>query len=186
MANDLLTRSLHDLGAAAWFGGSLMGAVGVNGAAAAAKEPAERARLSTIGWAKWSPVQLGAMLAHGVGGVGLILGNKSRLAGQKGATANTVVKAGLTLAGAGMSVYSGVLGKRMGALTARGAATGAAVEGPTEPGPAAPAELKSTQKQLKLLQWALPVVVGAVIVLGAQQGEQQRPTNVSRGLLRRH
>ncbi|MDT5205049.1 MAG: hypothetical protein QOD34_1685, partial [Mycobacterium sp.] len=26
-------RSLHDLGAAAWFGGSLMGAVGLNGAA---------------------------------------------------------------------------------------------------------------------------------------------------------
>ena len=26
-----IARSLHDVGAAAWFGGSLMGAVGVNG-----------------------------------------------------------------------------------------------------------------------------------------------------------
>jgi hypothetical protein len=26
-----IIRSLHDLGAAAWFGGSLMGAIGVNG-----------------------------------------------------------------------------------------------------------------------------------------------------------
>jgi len=29
-----VVRSLHDLGLAAWFGGSLAGAVGINGAAA--------------------------------------------------------------------------------------------------------------------------------------------------------
>jgi hypothetical protein len=35
MAEDnTVARSLHDLGLAAWFGGSLMGAVGLNGAAA--------------------------------------------------------------------------------------------------------------------------------------------------------
>ena len=38
-------RTLHDAGAAAWFGGSLMGAVGLNGAAAHAQNPAERTRL---------------------------------------------------------------------------------------------------------------------------------------------
>jgi len=31
-----LVRSLHNLGAAAWFGGSFMGALGVNGATAQA------------------------------------------------------------------------------------------------------------------------------------------------------
>lgn len=36
-SRNTVVRSLHDLGAAAWFGGSLMGAVGVNGAAGAAK-----------------------------------------------------------------------------------------------------------------------------------------------------
>jgi hypothetical protein len=36
MAQDnTLARSLHDVGLAAWFGGSLMGAVGLNGAASA-------------------------------------------------------------------------------------------------------------------------------------------------------
>lgn len=35
MANtNALARTLHDSGVAAWFGGSLMGAVGLNGAAA--------------------------------------------------------------------------------------------------------------------------------------------------------
>ena len=52
MSNDQHTvlRSMHDLGLAAWFGGNLMGAVGLNKAAAAAKDSAERTRLSSIGW----------------------------------------------------------------------------------------------------------------------------------------
>ena len=40
MAQDnTLARSLHDLGLAAWFGGSLMGAVGLNGATAVVTRP---------------------------------------------------------------------------------------------------------------------------------------------------
>ena len=54
-------RSLHDLGAAAWFGGSLMGAIGVNGAASAVREPQDRARVASVGWAKWSPVNAAAI-----------------------------------------------------------------------------------------------------------------------------
>jgi len=42
-------RSLHDLGAAAWFGGSLMGALGVNGAAAEVRDPTDRARVAAAG-----------------------------------------------------------------------------------------------------------------------------------------
>ncbi len=38
-ADNTVSRSLHDLGLAAWFGGSLMGAVGLNGAAASVEEP---------------------------------------------------------------------------------------------------------------------------------------------------
>lgn len=53
---NIIIRSLHDLGAAAWFGGALMGAVGVNGAAAAVREPPDRARVASAGWSKWSPV----------------------------------------------------------------------------------------------------------------------------------
>ncbi len=44
-----LLRSMHDVGAAAWFGGSLMGAVGLNGAASDVAHPAERARVSAAG-----------------------------------------------------------------------------------------------------------------------------------------
>lgn len=179
MAGNLLARSLHDLSAAAWFGGSLMGAVGLNGAAAAAKDPKERTRLSTAGWARWTPVQIAAFGAHAIGGIGLIAGNKGRLSGQEGAAANTVVKSAITVIGMAASLYSGMLGKKVGELSQHGG------EGATEPKPGAPEELAKAQQQLKVLQWILPLISGTVIVLGAQQGEQQRPKNVLGGLFNR-
>ena len=44
-------------------------------------------------------------------------------------------------------------------------------------------ELQSAQRQLKVVQWCIPVLSGAVIVMGAQHGEMQRATNVFKGLL---
>ena len=72
-------RSAHDLGLAAWFGGSLMGAVGLNGATAEAKSSQETLRLSSLGWGRWAPVNTGAIAVHTIGGLGLILGNRGRL-----------------------------------------------------------------------------------------------------------
>jgi hypothetical protein len=53
-ARNTVVRSLHDLGAAAWFGGSLGGAVGVNGSADAVRDSRDRAyrRLSRLDAAK--------------------------------------------------------------------------------------------------------------------------------------
>ena len=165
---DTFIRSLHDLGMAAWFGGSLMGAVGVNGAAAAAKDPTERLRLSSIGWARWVPVQVAAVGAHAVGGIGLMLSNRKRLAAQPGAGSSTVVKLVLTGVAAGVTAYSGVLGSKIMKHADEGAA------GATEPGPTSSRELASAQKQLKVCQWAIPALTSTLIVLGVVQGEQQR------------
>jgi hypothetical protein len=69
MAQDnTLARSLRDLGLATWFGGSLMGAVGLNGAAAVVDQPAQRLRVANAGWARWTPVNLAGIAAHLVGG----------------------------------------------------------------------------------------------------------------------
>jgi hypothetical protein len=164
-----VVRSLHDLGLAAWFGGSLMGAVGLNGAAAQAKDSSERLKLASIGWGRWAPVQLAAIITHGIGGIGLIVGNKERLAGQREARSNTAVKLVFTgLAGA-VSLYSGILGMRINAHADEGAA------GVTEPGSQSSTELASAQKQQSILQWAIPALTSLLIILAAQQGEQQRP-----------
>ncbi|HEV7956345.1 MAG: putative integral rane protein [Microbacteriaceae bacterium] len=162
-------RSLHDIGLAAWFGGSLMGAVGLNGAAAEAKDPRERLRLSSLGWAKWSPVQFGALVVHAIGGAGLIIGNKGRLAVQGEGRANTVVKLAITLTAAGISLYSALVGKKMDDHADEG------TQGTTEPFPGVSKELDSAQRQQKLLQWLIPGLTGILIIMAAQQGEQQRP-----------
>ena len=52
--DNTFARSLHDLGLAAWFGGSLMGATGVNGAAAVVQDPTQRLRVANTGWARWT------------------------------------------------------------------------------------------------------------------------------------
>jgi hypothetical protein len=162
-------RSMHDLGLAAWFGGSLMGAVGVNGAAAEAKDPRERLRLASKAWMKWAPVQIGALAAHAVGGLGLIVANKDRLMAQPESRTNTIVKTVVTLGAAGVTLYSGMLGMRVAKNRDEDTV------GVTEPSPMASDELESAQNQLRVLQWIPPVLTAVMIVLAAQQGEQQRP-----------
>ena len=45
-------RSLHDVGAAIWFGGSLMGAVALNGASKDVSDPVERPKIASSGWGR--------------------------------------------------------------------------------------------------------------------------------------
>jgi hypothetical protein len=168
-------RSLHDLGAAAWFGGALMGAVGVNGAAASVRDSRDRARVASVGWAKWSPVNAAAIAAHLVGGASILYSNRRRAKHQSGVTANTVTKIIVTGAALGATAYSGVLG----AKTAQG--DGQAAHGATEPSSETPTDVANAQRQLRYLQWALPVLTGTIVVLGAQQGEQQRPKEILAG-----
>lgn len=174
-----LVRSLHDIGLAAWFGGSLMGAVGLNGAAAQAHDPRERTALSAKGWERWAPVNAVAIGAHVVGGLGLIAANTTRVATQPGARMNTLVKSALTGAAVGLTAYSGALGRKVAQHSEEGA------EGATEPHPGSSDELARAQQQLRVAQWAIPVVTGALVVLGAQQGEQQRPQSLVRNQLAR-
>jgi len=46
-------------------------------------------------------------------------------------------------------------------------------------------EVTRAQRQLTALQWVIPVLTGAVLVVNARMGKQQRPTQVTRGLVRR-
>lgn len=171
-------RSAHDVGLAAWFGGSLMGAVGLNGAAAQAKTSQEVLRLSSVGWARWAPVNALAIGAHAVGGIGLMIANKKRIKYQKGTQANTTVKAALTVVAVGLSVYSGILGKKINDKQDN------PTSGVTEPAAGADDDLASAQRQLQYCQWALPAVTGVLVVMGAQQGEQQRPSQQGLGRLK--
>jgi hypothetical protein len=172
MSGNLVARSVHDLSAAAWFGGSLMGAVGLNGATAQAKDPTERTRLSSLGWKRWAPVQTAAFAAHLGTWAPILWENKGRYVAQQGVMRWTWVKAGVTVAGAAVTLYSGMLGRKVDELSQQGA------QGATEPSPTASPELQEAQERLRLLQWTIPAFAGAVIVLGAQHGELQRARNL--------
>ncbi len=174
-----VVRSLHDLGAAAWFGGSLMGAVGLNGASGDISNPVERTKVSSSGWARWAPVSAAAIAAHLAGGGGLLLAHRDRVRNQSGVGANTAVKIVLTAAALATTAYSGVLGAKL-AKTGSDAYT----ESGTVPSEATPDDVARTQQRLRILQWATPVLTGALVVLGAQQGEQQRPQQRARGWLK--
>ena len=73
---------------------------------------------------------------------------------------------------------SGALGRKVEQEQGQGAV------GATEPHAGASPELASAQKQLRALQWAIPVLAGTVVVLGAKHGEMQRPRNILQGLLK--
>ena len=162
-------RSMHDLGAAAWFGGTLMGAIGINGGSKDVKDPAERTAVAAAGWARWAPISAAAIGAHLIGGAGLLAANRDRVRGQQGAGTNAVIKSVLTAAAIGTTVYSGVLGAKI--ATEAGSAP---VEGGTVPSESTPDKVAKLQQQQRVLQWITPALTGGLLILGAQQGEQQR------------
>jgi hypothetical protein len=173
------SRALHDVGLAAWFGGTLANAVSLNRAAGATDRYSEAGRVTNAGWDAWTPVNAAAIGAHLVGAVGQLLGNRERLAAQKGVAAMSVIKTVLTAAALGVTGYSRVLGQRVSQQA------DVPVESGTQPAETTPPDVAAAQRQLKLLQWAVPAITGALVVVTAYAGEQQRPTAVKEGLLQR-
>ena len=169
---------LHDAGAAAWFGGSLMGATSLNAAAAELDDPRQRARAATAGWSRWAPVNAAAVGAHLIGGAGLLLTDSHRIATQEGVGRSTAIKTLATGAALGTAVWSAALNRKMAA------AGDVPVRGATEPGAGTPPDVAQTMKQLKVNQWVNPLVSGAIIVLGAWHEEQQRTSQVVPGVVK--
>ena len=207
-------RALHDVGLAAWFGGSLFGVAGLNAAAAEADQQRTTARITSVGWAKWSPVNTAFIGAHLVGGAGLLAVNRKRAVVQKGATGTAVAKLALTGAALAATAYTRVLGKKVEDLVVhaspemsssttthldrgttqagRGGAAQAVQEVDKQAGQAVsqaaqalPVGAAEAQRQLTYLQFAVPALTGALVVLAAQAGEQQRPGDQVRGAVRR-
>jgi len=173
-----LAHALHDVGLAAWFGGSLMGAIGVNGAAADVDDPRQRARVANAGWHRWTPVNAVAIGAHLVGGAQLLKANKGRIATQQGVLANTNVKMALTAGALAATGYARVLGKKMQS------AGDVPVAGGTDSLSTTPPEVAKAQKQLSALQWAIPGLTGAMLASSSLHEEQQRPSQVIGGTLK--
>jgi len=180
MTRNTTSRTLHDLGLSAWFGGTLANAVALNPAAGAASDPSDRGTVVNEGWDRWTPVNLVAIGAHLVGAVGQLAGNQERISAQPEVRAMSLVKTALTAAALGATAYSRVLGKKVSVEREVPVASG------TSPTFETPDEVASAQKQLRQLQWVIPALTGALIAVSALAGEQQRDSDDSRkGVLAR-
>ena len=176
MATNTLSRSLHDLGLAAWFGGTLANAVSLNAAAAEAGSDKSVGAVTNAGWNRWTPVNAAAIGAHLVGSIGQLGANKDRVAQQKGVGGMSAAKTVLTAAALGVTAYSRILGnvvKQGGATPSRRG---------TKPSKRARADIAAAQERLDQLQWVIPAITGTLVVLSSYAGEQQRPSEVAQGL----
>ncbi|WP_055596819.1 hypothetical protein [Streptomyces hirsutus] len=172
-------RSLHDLGLSAWFGGSLMGAVGLNGAAKeeGATDQA-KARIASAGWAKWAPVNAAAIGAHLFGGGGLLAVNTHRVAMQKGVASSTAAKTVVTAGALAATAYARILGKKVELASSSDPQD-------IEKAEQHPIDVDKARRQLAYAQWVVPALTGCLVILNALHGEQQRPEEQLPGMWER-
>src|SRR3954449_8864561 len=156
MARNTLSRTLHDLGLSAWFGGTLANAVALNAAAGEAGSDASTGRVVNAGWDRWTPVNAAAIGAYLAGSAVQIGGNVERIKLQQGVATMSVVKTSLTVAALAVTGYSRVLGRKVSKYGPVPAEDG------TTPASTTPDSVAKAQAQLKALQWAVPALTGAL------------------------
>jgi hypothetical protein len=161
---DNILRAVRNLGLAAWFGGSLMGARGVNGAARAAGQTDRSVDFANEAWRRWSPLNLVAVGACVIGETGLAVsriraGRRRDLPIKAAATEAALTAAALTASG-----YARRLGSEMQHHT-----NGA----PTE-------HERSTRVRLSKVEWAVPVLTGLALVIASRQPSRPDPASSAR------
>lgn len=179
MARATLVHQLHDLGAAAWFGGTLANAVALNPAASRAGDPRDAGAVANEGWDRWTPVNAAAIGAHLVGSVGLLTHDLGRMSRQEGVGRMALAKTALTVGALGVTAWSRALGRKVSQHDAVPASDG------TTPSSSTPPDVAAAQKKLKQLQWAVPALTGAIVAISSYASEQYRPEEVRRGMVRR-
>ena len=157
-----LWQVLHDVGLAAWFGGSWMGAVGLNGATIEVDDHTQRTRVANAGWFRWAPIAGAALSAHVAGAVAL-----GRLSWAPTADeAPTLVdhaRTALTAVAVLATVETGVSGQR---VVAGGDVPVATAVVPIRD---TPDDVAVAQRRLRVAQWVVPAATGALLVLEAFQ-----------------
>lgn len=179
MSTSTYSHALHDIGLAAWFGGTLANAVALNPAAAQADPPSSVGAVANTGWDRWTPVNAAAIGAHLAGSVGLLMRDAQRMQAQQGVASMAALKTALTVGALGVTAYSRALGRKVSQHTDVPAESG------TEPAPTTPPDVAAAQRKLKALQWAVPALTGGLVVIGAYASEQYRVSEVKPGIVQR-
>ena len=156
-------RATHLLTNAAWFGGSLMGAVALNPAAREGDDSHERAEIADEGWSRWGPVQGAAIGLHLLSGIAIVADNRRRVVAHPPTTTAVVLKTALT----GLAVAASAAAYRSGAELGDALVS-------ADRDAAARQRARSLASRMRWLQWATPAATAGLLVLDAYLGEQQR------------
>jgi hypothetical protein len=135
--------------------------------------------VANVGWNRWTPVNAAAIGVHLIGSIGLLNANRGRVVAQRGVGTMTLAKTALTAAALGVTAYSRILGRKVAKET------DVPANSATEPTSVTPPDVARAQKQLSVLQWTVPALTGAILVINAFAGEQQRAGEVQKGVLGR-
>lgn len=160
MQTTTMLRVAHDLGLAAWFGGAWMGAVGLNGATIEIDDHTQRTRVANAGWFSWAPVGAAAIVAH--------VGSAAAL-GRYGASPDggrawwRPARTALTAAAVLCTAAAGVAGRRV----VRGGDVPVATA--VTPIAATPPDVARAQRMLRVAQWLVPLLTGAIWVANAAE-----------------
>ena len=155
-------RSAHLVSNAAWFGGSLMGAVGLNPASREGDDLQERAEISGTGWERWGPVQGAAVGVHLLSGVAILADNRRRTMTHPPTTMAVLLKTGLTAVAVAASAAAYRSGQQLGRAAGE------------DGRPQDPSRARELSQRMRWLTWATPAATGGLLVLDAYLGEQQR------------
>lgn len=179
-------QAVHDLGAALWFGGSVMG-VAVNKSGADLRDGVDKVRVAESAWQRFAPAQWLGIGAVVVAGSRLTLMSKGRLAVQHGVGRAGAAQAAAAVAGAAVTAFAAYSGSRIGELTEQARAQGERVDvlDATIPNAQTPPEVAVWQRRERVAQYLVPLFAGANIVLNAYLTQQYRPGRTVAGIARR-
>ena len=152
-------RAAHDLGLAAWFGGAYMGAIALNGASREVDDPTQRLRVVNAGWFRWAAVVPVAVGSHLLGAAGLT----RRRGCPVPPTALSGIRAAVTLAAMVATVESGRSGRQ---LVLHGDVPVATA---VQPIAETPEPVARAQRRLRVVQWLIPALTAALLVIDAAQ-----------------
>ena len=177
------TRALHDVGLAAWLGGSMFGKFALNPAVRLAQDKSDRGRILNDAWNGYNAIN-----ALGLGAVALGWAGARMTEARNGQMTDTeqtlaLVKDALVATAVVTGVASGLQGGRFAKQAPEGAVP---VEDGTTPAAETPPPAAKIQRSLGVLgnvNIATGVALAAVNAMLAQQSYSRPP--LKRGLLRR-
>lgn len=185
--NHFVAQAVHDLGSALWFGGTVMGAAGVNKSGAQLTQGIDRIRVASSAWSRFQPAQLAGIGATLVAGLRLTQVGGRRLALQKGFATVGALKAGIAVTGAAASGYAAYCGAQISKLAeeAEKSGTRLEVQDATLPTASTPPEIAKWQQRQRVTQALVPALAGANIVCNSWLVQSYRAGATLKGVLGR-